>query len=205
MTFLDRFAALLDRLLPVDKLNFYISADGAQLAIPMGTKQSDELLKYLKEKGIAAKTFEHPPVHTVEESRALRGNISGVHTKNLFLRDGKKRYFLFVTDESRSVNLKSLGRIIGARGGLSFGSAEALMDMLGITAGSVSLLAAINDTEQNVTVVIDEGLLTAASINCHPLTNRRTTSLTREDIAAFMKAIGHTPTYVSVDDDAGSG
>jgi Ala-tRNA(Pro) deacylase len=191
--------------MPVDKLNFHSSADGAQLAIPMGTTQSDDLLRFLQEKGIAAKTFEHPPVHTVEESRALRGDISGVHTKNLFLRDGKKRYFLFVTDESRSVNLKSLGRIIGARGSLSFGSAEALMDMLGITAGAVSLLAAINDPQQNVTVVIDEGLLAAAAINCHPLTNCRTTSLTGEDIAAFMKATGHTPTYVSVGEDAGSG
>jgi Ala-tRNA(Pro) deacylase len=195
---------LLDRLVPVDKLDFYISADGAQLAIPMGTKQSDDLLKYLEDNGIAAKTFEHPPVHTVEESRTLRGDISGVHTKNLFLRDGKKRYFLFVTDEGKSVNLKSLGRIIGAKGGLSFGSAEALMDMLGITAGSVSLLAAFNDTEQKVTFVIDEGLLTAALINCHPLTNRRTTSLTKENIAAFMKATAHTPMYVSLHEDVGN-
>ena len=58
----------------------------------MNTEKSDEILKYLEDKGIAVKTFEHPPVHTVEESRALRGDIPGVHTKNLFLRDGKKRF-----------------------------------------------------------------------------------------------------------------
>ena len=165
----------------------------------MNIEKSDELLKYLEDKGIPVKTFEHPPVHTVEESRALRGDIPGVHTKNLFLRDGKKRFFLFVTDESRAINLKALSKIIGAKG-VSFGSPDALMEMLGITAGSVSLLAALNDPEQKVTVVIDEALLSAERINCHPLSNRRTTSLTRDDIAAFMAATGHTPMYVAIEE-----
>jgi Ala-tRNA(Pro) deacylase len=161
--------------------------------------ESDDLLKYLENNGITARTFVHPPVHTVEESRALRGDIPGVHTKNLFLRDSKKRFFLFITDEARTVNLKSLGKLIGAKGGLSFGSAEALMETLGIPAGSVSVLAAFNDKDKKVTVVIDDALLTAAAINCHPLTNRRTTSLTRADIETFLKATGHMPVYISLD------
>jgi Ala-tRNA(Pro) deacylase len=177
------------------------AAVAAQLAILMSTEKSDELLTYLADQGILAKTFDHPAVHTVEESRALRGDIPGVHTKNLFLRDGKKRFFLFVTDESKPVNLKALSKIIGARGGLSFGSAEALMETLGITAGSVSLLAAVNDPDRKVTVVIDDALLAAECINCHPLTNQRTTSLTRHDIATFMTATGHEPLYVSLDQD----
>jgi len=181
-------------------MEFRIPPVVAQPAIKMSTEKSDELLKYLEDNGIAVRTFEHPPVHTVEESRALRGDIPGVHTKNLFLRDGKKRFFLFVTDESSAINLKALSKIIGAKGGLSFGSPDALMEMLGITAGSVSLLAALNDPEQKVTVVIDEALLRAEKINCHPLTNQRTTSLTRSDISAFMKATGHTPMYVSLEE-----
>ena len=164
----------------------------------MDMQKSDELLTYLERNGIPAKTFEHPPVHTVEESRDLRGNIPGIHTKNLFLRDGKKNYFLFVTDEDTAVNLKSLGRKIGAKAGLSFGSPEALMDLLGILPGSVSVLAAINDKEKKVTVVLDEQLLQASTINCHPLTNTRTTSLSREGLAAFLAAIGHAPLYVSL-------
>jgi Ala-tRNA(Pro) deacylase len=163
-------------------------------------QKSDELLKYLGNSGINAKTFEHPAVHTVEESRALRGDIPGVHTKNLFLRDSKKNYFLFVTDESASIQLKALGRKIGAKGNLSFGSADALMELLGILPGSVSLLAVINDTEKKVTVVIDEQLLRASAINCHPLTNTRTTSLSKDDLAAFLASTGHSPIYVSLVD-----
>jgi Ala-tRNA(Pro) deacylase len=166
----------------------------------MSTRTSDELLKYLERNGVSAKTFEHPSVHTVEESRQLRGNIPGIHTKNLFLRDGKKNYFLFVTDESATVHLKSLARKISARGGLSFGSPDAMMELLGIEPGSVSLLALINDTGNKVTVALDEHLLQASTINCHPLTNTRTTSLSREGIAAFLASIGHTPLCVSLDE-----
>jgi Ala-tRNA(Pro) deacylase len=164
----------------------------------MDMQKSDELLTYLESNGITAKTFEHPPVHTVEESRDLRGDIPGSHTKNLFLRDGKKNYFLFVTKEDTAINLKSLARKIGARGGLSFGSPGALMDLLGILPGSVSVLAAINDKEKKVTIVLDEQLLQAAIINCHPLTNTRTTSLSREGLVGYLAATGHTPLYVSL-------
>ena len=164
-------------------------------------RKSDELLKYLESNGIDAETFEHPPVHTVEESRALRGDISGIHTKNLFLRDSKKNYFLFVTDESANVQLKALGRKIGAKGNLSFASPDALSELLGIEPGSVSLLATINDIGRKVAVVIDKHLLSASTINCHPLTNMRTTSLSKEGVAAFLTSIGHTPLYISLDED----
>jgi len=79
--------------------------------------RSEEVLSYLERHGIIAKTYEHAPVHTVDESRELRGNIPGVHTKNLFLRDSKKNFFLVVTDEKIRINLKVLGPRIGAKGG----------------------------------------------------------------------------------------
>jgi Ala-tRNA(Pro) deacylase len=164
----------------------------------MDLTKSDELLAYLKANGISAATFDHAPVHTVEESRDLRGDIPGVHTKNLFLRDGKKNFFLFVTEESASINLKALAKLIGAKGGLSFGSPEALLEHLGITPGSVSVLAAINDTEHKVTIVLDERLFQASPINCHPLTNSRTTSLTKQNLGAFLDLLGREPLYVSL-------
>lgn len=163
-------------------------------------ERSNKLLTYLKENAIAVQTHEHPPVHTVEESRALRGDIPGVHTKNLFLRDGKRRYYLFVTDEASTVQLKSLGKAIGAKGGLSFATAEALNEHLGIEPGSVSILALYNDTEKVVTPVIDNRLAGADLINCHPLVNSRTTSLTLAALFGFLSAIGREPTMVSLDE-----
>jgi Ala-tRNA(Pro) deacylase len=168
----------------------------------MNVTKSDELLAYLKANGISAPTFDHAPVHTVEQSRELRGEIPGIHTKNLFLRDGKKNFFLFVTEESAPINLKALAKLIGAKAGLSFGSPEALLEHLGITPGSVSVLAAINDTQHKVTIVLDQRLLADSPINCHPLINSRTTSLTRQQLATFLDQLGRKPLYVSLAADS---
>lgn len=159
----------------------------------------DDVLSYLAAHGIAAQTYSHPAVHTVAESQALRGDIPGAHTKNLFLRDGKKTYFLVTLEENRPVDLKALRGLIGARGGLSFASPEALMDHLGVLPGAVSLLALANDADKRVQVVIDASLLEAPMINCHPLTNEKTTSLTPAQLQVFLQATGHVARPLDLD------
>lgn len=161
--------------------------------------ESDALLAHLRDSGVDARTFEHPPVHTVEESKALRGDIPGLHTKNLFLRDGKKNYYLFVTDEDVTVNLKQLAQKIGAKGGLSFGSPDALMEMLGICPGAVSILAIVNDKEGRVKILLDRKLESATAINCHPLSNERTTSLSQDAFRKFLSTTGCNVVYVDLD------
>jgi len=162
------------------------------------TITSDELLAYLEDHEIEAVTREHAPVYTVEESQKLRGDIPGIHTKNLFLRDGKKAFFLVVTDEAATVDLKNLRHTIGARGALSFGTPEQLLDLLGVTPGAVSLLALVNDRGHKVVPVIDESLLKAELVNCHPLSNRRTTSLSPEGILGFLTTTGHVPMRILI-------
>src|ERR1700753_172602 len=164
----------------------------------MDTDKSDALLKFLGENGIAAPTIEHPPVFTVEESRNLRGKVDGLHTKNLFLRDAKKSYCLFVTDEDAVIDLKALGKEIGAKGRLSFGSPEALKEMLGIEPGSVSLLAIANDIDHKVELLFDARLRAATTVNCHPLINRRTTSLSQDALVRFLGAVGRSARSVSL-------
>lgn len=165
---------------------------------------SNELLAYLADNDIEAITHEHPPVHTVDESRQLRGNIAGIHTKNLFLRDNKKTYFLVVANEAATVNLKELRHKIGARGALSFGTPEMLLELLGVTAGAVSLLALVNDREHKVILALDESLMTAEVVNCHPLTNCRTTSLTAGGFLAFLSSTGHQSLRISLDTEEDS-
>ena len=60
----------------------------------------EDLLDYLASLSIETATVEHPPLHTVEDSRALRGDIPGGHTKNLFVKDKKDRLFLLVLGET---------------------------------------------------------------------------------------------------------
>lgn len=160
---------------------------------------SDQLLNFLKTNGIEAPTTEHEPVYTVAQSRLLRGEIAGVHTKNLFLRDAKKNYFLVVLNEDTDVDLKRLRGLIGARGNLSFASQEALREILGVEAGAVSPFAVINDEQKTVQIVLEESLLGSERINGHPLVNHRTTSVTPEELLRFLNKTGHHLIVVSLD------
>lgn len=161
-------------------------------------KTREDLLAFLDSLGIAHKTKDHAPVFTVAESVALRDEIPGGHTKNLFVKDKKDRYFLLTVEEHATVDLKTVHTLIGAASKVSFGKPEKLMDYLGVIPGAVTAFGAINDTGNNVTFVLDADLMREEIINCHPLSNDATTSIARDDLLKFMQATGHTPLVLKV-------
>ncbi len=153
----------------------------------------DELFACLDSLGVAHRTVSHPPVFTVEEARALRGQVAGGHTKNLFLRDKKGALFLVVALEDAAIELKSLHRRLGASGRFSFGSAELLRETLGVEPGAVTPFAAVNDIAGRVSVILDAAMMAHAVLNFHPLVNSRTTTISREGLVKFLGATGHPP------------
>ncbi len=157
-----------------------------------------DLLAFLDGLGIAHATKDHAPVFTVAESVALRDEIPGGHTKNLFVKDKKDRYFLLTVEENAVVDLKQVHTLIGASGRVSFGRAEKLMEYLGVVPGAVTALGAINDTGNDVTFVLDADLMHDEIINCHPLSNDATTSIASADLIRFMEATGHKPLVLKV-------
>lgn len=166
------------------------SAAAEPVALPTSP---DTLFRRLEALGIAHRTVEHPPVFTVEQAKALRGQLPGGHVKNLFLRNKKgDAMWLVVALEDRQIDLKALGDRIGA-GRVSFGSAERLMAHLGVIPGAVTPLALINDREVRVKVVIDKGLMDHDPVNVHPLVNTMTTAMSPADLLRFVEACGHRP------------
>ena len=165
-------------------------------------KTSEELLAYLDELGIEVTTVTHPPLMTVADSQHLRGEIPGGHTKNLFLKDKKDNYFLLTVDEEAVVDLKTVHKVVEAASRLSFGKPEALMELLGVKPGAVTVFGAINDTQHKVRIVLDAGLMENAIVNGHPLTNEATTSIARDDLVRFLEATGHGATVLKVTQDA---
>ncbi|MGI9388376.1 MAG: prolyl-tRNA synthetase associated domain-containing protein, partial [Methyloligellaceae bacterium] len=120
---------------------------------------ADGLFRRLDDLGIAHSTHQHPPVFTVGESQALRGVLPGGHIKNLFLRDKKKRIWLVTALEERQIDLKALRKRLGASGSLSFGSADLLMEVLGVAPGALTPFGIINDAAGRAKVVLDKGVL----------------------------------------------
>jgi len=163
----------------------------------------DDLFAYLDRLGIAHATVRHPPLFTVEESRALRGTIPGGHTKNLFLKDKKGALYLVVALEDAAIELKSLHRHLGANGRFSFGSADLLREALGVEPGAVTPFAAINDTIGRVAVVLDAAMMEHGTLNYHPLRNTMTTAIAREDLVRFLEATGHAPRILALAGETG--
>lgn len=151
-----------------------------------------DLFACLDRLGIAHSTVSHPPLFTVEQSRALRGELPGGHTKNLFLRDRRETLFLVVALEDTVVDLKTLHRRLDA-GRFSFGSADLLREVWGVEPGAVTPFGAINDTAGRVTVVLDDALLRHDLVNFHPLVNTMTTAIARDDLSRFLAGTGHQP------------
>ena len=152
----------------------------------------DDLFAFLDRLGVAHTTVRHPPLFTVEQSRALRGQIAGGHTKNLFLKDKRGALYLVVALENAVIGLKSLHRQLGASGRFSFGSAELMRETLGVEPGAVTPFGALNDTGGQVTIVLDAAMMAHATLNFHPLVNTMTTAIGRDDLLRFLAATGHT-------------
>ncbi len=158
----------------------------------------EELLAYLADLGVETSTVAHPPLFTVEEAQALRGEIPGGHTKNLFVKDKKGRLFLLVLGEATEVDLKRVHERIGGQGRVSFGSADLLEGVWGVRPGAVTPFGAINDRDGRVSVVLDEAMMAHERLNFHPLVNTRTTGLASADLVKFLRAAGHEPLIVAL-------
>ena len=154
-----------------------------------------QLFARLEQLGIAQRTVDHPPVFTVEQAKALRGDLPGHHVKNLFLRNKREEMWLVVALEDRAIDLKRLGEALGT-GRLSFGSAERLRRHLGVEPGSVTPLALINDQGGAVRLALDRGLTDNGPVNVHPLVNTMTTAMAAPDLLRFFEATGHAPLWL---------
>lgn len=156
------------------------------------------LFARLAELGIETTRHSHPPLRTVEDSKALRGELPGGHCKNLFLKDKKGQCWLIVAHEDSKIDLKRLRRQIGSGGALSFGKAELLEELLGVVPGAVTPFALINDTERQVRVVLDKHMMAHDILNYHPLVNDATIAISNSDLLHFIDACGHTAEIVDL-------
>jgi Ala-tRNA(Pro) deacylase len=158
----------------------------------------DELLRYLDRLGIDYQRFEHPPVFTCEQADLVRPGLPGVSTKNLFLRDKQKRFYLVMTACEKKLDLKKLGQALGAAK-LHFGSEESLMELLHLTPGSVTVLGLVNDIQHRVELWIDQEIWQENDFLCHPLVNTATLVLPKADLIRIIELSGHPLHFIRLE------
>lgn len=125
----------------------------------------------LDQLAIPYQRIDHPPVFTCEEASKLLPDLPAAKTKNLFLRDPKSER-------------------------LSFGSPERLDAVLGLTPGSVTLLAMVRDREKAVELVVDEAIWQAEQVQCHPLVNTATLIVRLDDVRRLLAHLGREATVM---------
>jgi len=157
-----------------------------------------DIYEFLHKNNITYTRYDHEAVYTCEQADRLGIRTTAAKTKNLFLRDRKaRRHFLVTVGDEKTVDIKRLEEVLEVKG-LSFASSGRLMEYLGLTPGSVTILAALNDGRGSVEVIVDRDLWSHDAIQCHPLVNTSTLVISRDNIERFLTLTGHMPLIIDV-------
>lgn len=160
--------------------------------MPIDTATAQRLYDDCARLGVRLAVHEHAPVFTIDESAAVHRAVPGAHTRNLFLKDHKGRFWLATLPHHARADLRHLATALGS-GRLRFASADDLDRLLGLIPGSVTPLGAISDVGAEVTVAIDQSLVEAGTIAVHPLRNTATVVLAAADLVALLRHWRHDP------------
>ena len=144
-----------------------------------------ELIELLKKKSYNIKVYQHDALFTVQNSKKLRGKIEGTHSKNLFLKNKKNKFFLLTCEESNKVDLKRISKSLKL-GNTSFAKEEYLDQYLKIKPGSVSPFALLNDEGDYVDFYLEQTLYESKFVNFHPLINTFTITIETNRFIEFM-------------------
>jgi len=149
--------------------------------------------------GIEARMVEHRAVFTVAESSALRGDLPGLHCKNLFLRAAKgEGFFLATLEAGRVVSVNALARAAGWPK-VRMASAEELLATLGVTPGSVTPLGLVNAAPGSVGFVLDAAIAVGPEpLWCHPLRNTASVGVAPQALRDFVEGLGHPVQIVAL-------
>lgn len=147
----------------------------------------------------------HPEVIGCSESRSYYqryqeylGNDYSI-CKHLVVheRKGKKRTFLIVVDDEKSVDLKSLKEELECSK-LEFVNSSELNDLLHTVTGNVSLFHLKFDINHKVNIIVDRELLDKSLLAFHPLYNGMSLFLTPDSTLQYLKTIDRTATIIDV-------
>ncbi len=146
---------------------------------------SKDFIKLFNDKGYDYDLHEHQALFTVEDSNKFRGQIKGSHSKNLFLKNKKNKFFLISCEEFTGINLKRISKFLGL-GNVSFAKEEYLINLLGVKPGSVTPFALLNDKKSKTEFYLEDKLYNSKFVNFHPLTNTATITMQCSKFIEFM-------------------
>ena len=149
--------------------------------------------------GISYTRADHPRADTMEACEAVDAVLGTKICKNLFLCNRQQTdFYLLLMPGDKPFKTKELSGQLGCSR-LSFASGEDMERLLGVTPGSATVLALMNDPAQAVQLVIDRPVAAQEFMGCHPCKNTSSLKIRMTDVLdTFLPAVGHTPVYVEL-------
>lgn len=140
---------------------------------------------------------DHEPADTMEACNKIDAVLDVVICKNLFLCNRQKTdFYLLMMPGDKPFKTKELSsQINSAR--LSFASEQAMLELLDIRPGAVSVMGLMNDKDNRVRLLVDEDVLRDEYVGCHPCVNTSSLKLRTKDVfEKYLKAVNHSLTTV---------
>ncbi len=158
-----------------------------------------EIYEYLASRNIWYEITEHKAVYNMAELSQIDIPYPEADAKNLFVRDDKKRnYYLITVKGDKRVDLKQFRQKNNTRS-LSFASENDLRNIMNLTAGSVTPLGILNDTELKVKVFLDKDFLEPSNlIGIHPNDNTATVWMKTDDLVDIIREHGNPVDIVKI-------
>ncbi len=142
---------------------------------------------------------DHEPADTMEACNKIDAILDVVICKNLFLCNRQKTdFYLLMMPGDKPFKTKELSSQINSSR-LSFAPEQAMLELLDIRPGAVSVMGLMNDKDNRVRLLVDEDVLKDEYVGCHPCVNTSSLKLRTKDVfEKYLKAVNHSLTTVVI-------
>ena len=164
------------------------------------TQKEMDAYMFLEENNVSYLRAEHDEAATIELCEEVEKVLAAKICKNLLLTNRQQTVFYLLLIKGDMVfKTKHLSaQINSAR--LSFANAEQMEALLGVTPGSLTVLALLKDKEKKVNLLIEESVLKEEFFACHPMVNTATVKFKTEDlIKKVLPALGREYKLVNLE------
>lgn len=149
--------------------------------------------------GVAYMRVDHEAADTMEVCLERSAVLGTRICKNLFLCNRQETtFYLLLMPADKQFRTSVVSGQLGVSR-LHFADEKYLEPFLGLTAGSVSVLGLMSDTENSVRLLIDRELCAQEYFSCHPCVNTASLKfLTADLFEKLLPAMNHSPTFVEL-------
>ena len=154
---------------------------------------------FLDDLGIEYFRLDHEPADSDHpDVLAAVDDVLGARIcKNLFLANRQRtRFYMLMIPSDKVFRSSDISKQAGSSR-LHFAEPEYMEKYLDTTPGSASVMGLINDVDNNVRLLVDEDVLNAEYVGCHPCINTSSLCIRTQDIfGPFLDAVHHD--YITV-------